>query len=284
MAKKFDTRNTWLNGHPITRVLPRPHLRMIGPFIFIDLMGPLDFAAGEGLDVPPHPHIGLCTLTYLFAGELLHQDSLGNVLVIRPGEVNWMTAGRGITHSERHTQGHRMAPHRLYGLQCWLAMEKEEADSAPDFIHLETASIPCDENSQRSINLIAGAAYEMQSPITSNKALFFIDITARQECELGHPEPQHQALLFVVDAEIKIGEQVFQAGEFALLEKSDLIEARKGARFLILGGKAWPEQPYIDWNFVGFDKARIEKAKSDWREGRFRQIPGDHEEFIALPE
>ncbi len=284
MANKFQTRSARLNGHPITRVLPRAHKRMVGPFIFIDLMGPLDFAAGEGLDVPPHPHIGLSTLTYLFTGELLHQDSLGNVVGIRPGEVNWMTAGRGIVHSERQTPAHRTVAHRLYGLQCWLAMEREEADAAPGFIHLEASSIPRDENSLRSIQLIAGAAYELQSPIASDKAMFFIDIAADQDVELPHPEPQHEALLFVLGGEVMIGGQSFSAGEFALLEKHDRIEARQGTRFLMLGGKAWPEQPNIDWNFVAFDKARIEQAKTDWRERRFKDIPGDHEEFIPLPE
>lgn len=284
MAIRFETRSARLNGHTILRVLPRAHRRMVGPFIFIDMMGLWNFSAGTGLDVPPHPHIGLSTLTYLFEGALLHQDSLGNVVTIRPGELNWMTAGTGIVHSERQPHALIEKNHVLSGMQCWAALPEDQTEIAPGFLHLDADSIPFAQQDGCSIRLLVGTAYGLQSPIPAYQPMFFVDVSFLQNSSLPHPNPGHEALLYVFSGEVKLGQEIFLPGDFALLEASDVIQADQGTRALILGGEAWPVQPYIDWNFVAFSKQRIEQAKADWRLRRYPEIPGDRDEFILLPE
>lgn len=284
MARKFETRSARLNGHAIIRVLPRAHRRMVGPFIFIDMMGPWHFPAGSGLDVPPHPHIGLSTLTYLFEGALLHQDSLGNVVTIRPGELNWMTAGKGIVHSERQVSKMIEKAHSLFGMQCWVALPEAQTEIAPYFLHLKAGGIPSTVSEACTIRLIAGSAYGMRSPVPAYLPMFFVDVTCHQNATLPHPAKGQEALLYVLSGEVTLGQESVMPGEFALLDAEDVLQARQATRFLILGGEPWPVHPYIDWNFVAFSKARIEQAKSDWRSRHYPEIPGDRDEFIPLPE
>ncbi len=284
MANIFKTRNVNLNSVEITRVLPRAHKRMIGPFIFIDQMGPVEFASGKGLDAPPHPHIGLSTLTYMFQGSFFHQDNLGNSIKIQPGDVNWMTAGKGIVHSERQTDAMKANAHTTHGLQCWVALPYAESQIDPSFLQIKKKDLPVRSINNVHITLVAGSAYGLKSEIPSDSEFFFLDIQSKAACKLAHPNPEAECLLYLLEGTITIEEEIYEPGQVLILDQTDSISSNSEARYILLGGKAWSEIPYIDWNFVSFNKADIEKAKDDWRHQRFPKIPQDDEEYMPLIE
>ncbi|MCU4676951.1 pirin family protein [Catenovulum sp. 2E275] len=287
MARKLNAKQHDLGGLTVKRILPNPECKMVGPFIFFDHIGPAQFAAGEGINVRPHPHIGLSTLTYLFDGHILHRDSLGNHIEIAPGDVNWMTAGKGIVHSERETLETRASQHTIHGLQCWIALPKNFAEIEPEFIHVKKEQLPVYMFDNVMKRLIVGDAYGMSSPVKSHSPIFYLDVVAQLGSQVFRPNLDHLAeqetAMYVIDGEVCIGDVSYKAGDFVLFESADhAIDCVTHARFILLGGDKFTQVPYIDWNFVSFDKARIEQARDDWKNGRFPTIAGDDKEFIPL--
>lgn len=283
MATLLSSKVRDLDGLPVNRILPHMLKRMVGPFIFLDHMGPLDLAANEGLDVLPHPHIGLSTLTYLFEGALLHQDSLGNIIEIVPGDVNLMTAGKGIVHSEREPRELRSQQHRLNGIQCWLALPEDKSEIDPSFQHTSKADLPRYQTDGLSMTLVAGKAFNLQSPVKTYSPAFFLDVEAKAGSIIQRPEPEFECLLYLLEGNIQYGKDEYHSGQILLLDEDQSFKAVTNIRCLLLGGESWKRIPYIEWNFVSFDREKIEKAKSDWRERRFPEVPTDKEDFTPLP-
>lgn len=283
MATLLSSKVRDLDGLSVNRVLPHLLKRMVGPFIFLDHMGPLDLAANEALNVLPHPHIGLSTLTYLLEGKLLHQDSLGNIIEIVPGDVNLMTAGKGIVHSEREPEELSSHAHRLNGIQCWLALPKDKAEIEPSFQHTAKADLPRYEDEGLSMTLVAGNAFNLRSPVNTFSPCFFLDVDAIAGSVFQRPEPECECLVYVLNGSLESESNQYTSGQILLLGNEQVFKAVTNLRCLLLGGKAWETIPYIEWNFVSFHKELIEKAKSDWRERRFPAIPSDPEEFTPLP-
>lgn len=275
------------DGFHVRRALPSAQRRMVGPFIFFDQMGEAVFRSGEGLDVRPHPHIGLATLTYLLEGEILHRDSLGSIQPIRPGEVNWMTAGSGIVHSERTSPEVRASGGALFGLQTWIALPKHAEETAPGFAHHKADAIPSIEDAGTKLTLVAGRADGLVSPVNTSSDMFYADLVmedgARYQLRAEHVE----RAIYVVAGEVEVVGQSgsFPAGELVVFKPGAeiVLRARGGARLMLLGGEPLPEKRHIFWNFVSSDPERIEQAKSDWKAGRFAKVPEEHE-FIPLPE
>ena len=273
------------DGFQVGRVLPFAKRRMVGPFVFFDAMGPARFEAGRGLDVRPHPHIGLSTLTYLFEGEILHRDSLGNVQPIRPGEANWMTAGSGIAHSERSDAAARQKPARLFGVQSWVALPRRDEETMPSFSHHAKAALPLLEGEGKSVRLIAGSFLGRRSPIEVFSPLFYADAVLGPGTRLQLPAEHEERAAYLVDGNIVLGGQscaprqllVFRPGAEIVLAAPD------GARLMLLGGAPLDGPRHIWWNFVSSSRERIEAAKADWRAGRFGAVIGDAD-FIPLPE
>ena len=272
-----------LGGFGVTRLLPHAQKRMVGPFVFLDHMGPADFAAGEGIDVRPHPHIGLATLTYLFDGAMLHSDSLGNRLEILPGDVNLMVAGKGIVHSERESIETKALPHRINGLQCWLALPEQLADIDPAFHHYKRDVLPQHNLDGVHARLVIGEAYGMSSPIKSYSTVFFMDILASTGKKITRPNPEQECAAYIISGRVSIADESFGAGDCILLDGHEHVTVEQHCRIVLLGGERWQHLPHLYWNFVSFSKERIEQAKDDWREGRFPSIPGDDLERIPLP-
>jgi redox-sensitive bicupin YhaK (pirin superfamily) len=274
------------DGFMVGRVLPYVERRMVGPFIFLDHMGPASMAAGRGLDVRPHPHIGLSTLTYLFEGEMFHRDSLGNAMEITPGAVNWMTAGSGIAHSERSGAEARKVARSMHGLQNWVALPKKDEETAPEFWHYDAASIPELLHDRARLRVIAGEAYGAQAPVKVYSPLFYVDVRLEAGATLALPNDFADQAVYVIDGTItadatEIGPRtmvVFDRGARAE------IKSRTPAHVVLLGGEPFDEPRHIFWNFVSSSKDRIEAAKADWKAGRFARIPGDDKEFIPLPD
>ena len=274
-----------IGGFAVRRVLPSVPKQMVGPFIFFDHMGPARLAPGEGLDVRPHPHIGLATVTYLFEGEILHRDSLGSVQAIRPGDVNWMTAGRGIAHSERTPPELRKAGASVHGIQTWVALPRAAEEVEPSFSHHPAVTLPLVERQGASVRVIAGHAFGARSPV----AVFTDTLYAAAELEPGASlvvSPEHaERGVYVVEGNVTIGDDGTEAGELAVLEEGVEVEVRApfSATLMLLGGAKMDGPRFIWWNFVSSSKERMERAKDDWREDRFGQIPGETER-IPLPE
>ena len=283
MAKLLEAIKHDLGGLHVQRVLPNKEKRMVGPFIFFDQMGPSDFPAGRGINVRPHPHIGLCTLTYLFEGSILHRDSLGNDLEIHPGDVNWMTAGKGIVHSERETLEVRANPHSISGLQCWIALPEHMAELEPAFAHVKKHDLPHHIFEGVMMRLIVGEAYGMSSPVKSYSPMFYIDVVANAGSTISKPHAAQETAIFPISGTVEVAGIQYGAGEFVLLDDTDqeLLMIESG-RFIMLGGEAFEQVPQLEWNFVSFSKARIEQARDDWKNGRFPTVPGDDKEFIPL--
>jgi redox-sensitive bicupin YhaK (pirin superfamily) len=281
MAHILNAKEHDLGGLQVKRVLPHPEKRMVGPFIFFDHMGPTTFKAGEGINVRPHPHIGLSTLTYLFEGAILHRDSIGNHLEIQPGDVNWMTAGRGIVHSERETFEVRANEHAINGLQSWIALPEEMAELEPSFIHTKKRDLPHLTFEGVMIRLVVGEAFGMSSPIKTYSPMFYLDVVGTRDSIVEVPNPDHETAIYPIYGAVVISGKRYEPGQFILLDKEDThIEFCESGRFVMLGGAPFETVPYIEWNFVSFSKERIEQAKRDWREGKFPQIPNDNKEFI----
>ncbi|MFK4871391.1 pirin family protein [Novosphingobium sp. ZW T3_23] len=274
------------DGFQVRRALPTAQRRMVGPFIFFDQMGEAVFRSGEGLDVRPHPHIGLSTLTYLVEGEILHRDSLGSVQAIRPGEVNWMTAGSGIVHSERTSPEVRASGGKLFGLQTWIALPKEAEEIAPDFAHHKADEIPVTEDAGTRLTVIAGTSDGLTSPLKTYSDMVYADIVmldgARYQVKAEHVE----RAIYVVGGEVEVEGQTgsFKETELVVFKPGAevILRAKGGTRLMLLGGEPLPEKRHIFWNFVSSSLDRIEQAKEDWKEQRFARVPEEHE-FIPLP-
>ena len=269
----------------VRRALPAIEKRMIGPFIFWDEFGPARFEAGKGLDVRPHPHINLATVTYLFEGEIFHRDTLGSAQAIKPGDVNWMNAGRGIAHSERTAPDVRASGSPIAGIQSWVALPEADEESAPFFKHHAESELPLIEGEGKRVRVIAGDLFGEQSPVQTYSAMFYADAQFEAGA-VGQLDADHEERgLYLVSGTIEIGGQTHEAGRLLYFRPGVpvTIRARTPARFMLLGGA--PLGPrHIWWNFVSSRKERIEQAKEDWKAGRFGVVAGDEAEFIPLPD
>ena len=276
-----------LGGFEVRRALPSQARQMVGPFIFFDQMGPGEFLATKGLDVRPHPHIGLATVTYLFDGSILHRDTLGSEQPIVPGDVNWMTAGRGIAHSERTDPALRTHANRLFGIQSWVALPKAVEETAPDFVHHPGATLPVLEDSGTRLRLIAGQGWGARSPVATHSPLFYADAALAPGAVLPLPARHEERAAYVLDGEVEVAGDRFAPGRMLVFRAGDELALRagpQGTRLLLLGGAAMDGPRYLFWNFVSSSRERIEQAKADWKAGRFGAVPGDEREFIPLPE
>jgi redox-sensitive bicupin YhaK (pirin superfamily) len=281
----IDQRRRDLGGFEVGRVLPSGQRRMVGPFIFFDHMGPVDFPRGipRSVDVRPHPHIGLATLTYLFAGEIMHRDSLATEQAIRPGEINWMTAGRGITHSERFEKA-RAQGGSVHGIQSWIALPRELEECEPAFAHLGREALPAFEQGGARGRLIAGEAFGLTSKVKTHSPLFYIHWELAPETSATLPREYPERALYVVAGQVQLDGRRFGAGQMLVIERgADPRLVSVGPAILMaLGGE--PVGPrFIEWNFVSSSQERIEQAKADWRAGRMRLPQLDDTEFIPLP-
>lgn len=280
-----------LGGFEVKRALPAPKRQMVGPFIFFDQAGPAEFLPGKGIDVRPHPHIGLATVTYLYQGDFHHRDSLGSDQIIRPGEVNWMIAGRGVTHSERTSAQARQDGSRLFGIQTWVALPEKHEDDAPSFEHHGKNALPFLEAEGGSVRLILGQAYGETAPARVFSEMFYADATLEAGVKLPLPEEHEDRGLYVVSGSVEIAGTRYDAAQMLVFRPGDPITVtagEKGARLMLLGGATLGGPRYIWWNFVASSRERIQEAKkswaeADWEHGRFRLPPGDDQEFIPLP-
>ena len=274
-----------LGGFEVGRLLPFARRRMVGPFIFFDHMGPVDFAAGipRTVDVRPHPHIGLSTVTYLFEGEIMHRDSVGSEQPIRPGEVNWMTAGRGITHSERFERA-RAEGGPMHGIQSWVALPREQEETAPAFAHHAATDLPVHEEAGVWRRIIAGEAFGQRANVATHSPLFYVhwELAAGATAELPADYPERAA--YVVSGRLEVDGSAVDGGNLLVFAPGRPVRfsAISPATVMLLGGEPLGER-YIEWNFVSSSKERIEAAKADWRAGRMKLPDADHDEFIPLP-
>ncbi|MBO9399120.1 pirin family protein [Shimia sp. R9_2] len=280
-----------LGGFSVRRALPAPKRQMVGPFIFFDEMGPAEFLTGQGIDVRPHPHIGLGTVTYLYRGEFEHRDSLGTHQMIYPGEVNWMVAGNGVTHSERTSEMTRQSPSSLFGIQTWIALPEEREDDPAMFEHHGKEALPVLEGEGKEVRLILGDAWGARAPVTMLSETFYADVVLQPGAKLPMPDNHEDRGLYVLQGAVEIAGDVFEPGQMMVFRPGDAITAvagPQGARLMALGGATMNGPRYISWNFVSSSKEKIEAAKADWSagdwaHGRFQLPPGDTEEFIPLP-
>jgi len=281
----IEERPANIGNFMVGRLLPFREKRMVGPFAFIDHMGPASMSDHENLDVPPHPHIGLSTLTFLFDGEIEHRDSLGTNIVIKPGQVNWMTSGKGIAHSERTPAHLRHTDKYLHGLQIWVALPKALEQMEPEFFHVEEADIPSWEQDSVKIKLIAGEAFGRQSPVPVYCPLYFIEIksTTRQKLNIGS-ELFGESALYILEGGIESEGHLFEPRLILIANDAKLCEFTilENTTVYIFGGEPFPEERFIYWNFVASDKALIEKAKQNWLEQQFEPVPGETD-FVPLP-
>lgn len=278
-------RTSDIGGLEVRRALPSIQRRMVGPFVFLDQMGPAVLRAGTGLDVRPHPHIGLATVTYLFDGEILHRDSLGTIQPIRPGEVNWMTAGRGIAHSERTAEEARTADKNLFGIQMWVALPRRDEETAPAFAHHPADDLPLIEGEGKRVRLIVGSLYGKRAPVTTFSEMFYADAALEAGSRLELPAEHEERAIYIAEGRVEVAGDEFEAGRLLVFRPGDAIAVKAigAARFVLLGGEPLDGPRNIWWNFVSSSKERIEQAKADWKAGRFVAVPGETE-FIPLPE
>jgi len=275
------------DGFFVTRLLPQMARRSIGPFVFFDYFGPVEFAPGKGIDVRPHPHIGLATVTYLFDGAQIHRDTLGTVQEIRPGDVNWMTAGRGIAHSERTGAEVRATGHRMHGIQSWVGLPQTDEEAPPEFQHFGVADLPEREDKNVTLRLIAGTAFGLTSPVRTFSPIFYADARFAPGGALHYAAEHEERAFLVIEGEVQTGGvEVHGPGAMLALDKDEEVTlyADAPARVMLLGGARLEGERHIWWNFVSSSKDRIERAKQEWRDGKFGLIPGDDKEFIPLPE
>jgi len=287
VALVIEGRRRDLGGFSVQRVLPARERQAVGPFVFFDHFGPMTLPAGVGMDVRPHPHINLATVTYLFEGEMVHRDSLGSRQVIRPLDVNWMTAGRGIVHSERSTAPERTLGARGHGLQLWVALPREHEETAPAFHHYQRESLPRLPAPGLDRRIIAGTAWGVTSPVKTLSPLFYVDVTMDAGATVVLPEEHEERAAYVTQGSVRCDDQRVTAGQMAVFEPPParaVLHADDAARVMLLGGAPLDGERHIWWNFVSSSRERIEQAKRDWKEGRFPKVPGDETEFIPLPE
>jgi len=273
-----------LGDFSVRRLLPFAQQQMVGPWIFFDHMGPASFPAGKGIDVRPHPHINLATVTYLFEGEILHRDSLGSVQPICPGDINLMLAGKGITHSERERDDVRRAAHTLHGLQLWHALPETDEETNPAFYHTSADNLPRIRERGIQIRVMIGSAYGFTSPVRTFAKTLFAEADMKDGDSLTTPESEETAI-YVVSGNIVISNQEIPQYSMVILENkaTATIQATVDTRIAMIGGERMPKR-HLEWNFVSSRKERIEQAKKDWQNGKFPKIPGDEVEFIPLPE
>lgn len=280
-----------LGGFEVRRALPAPRRQMVGPFIFFDQAGPAEFLTGQGIDVRPHPHIGLGTVTYLYEGEFEHRDSLGTHQMIYPGEVNWMVAGQGVTHSERTSEATRKGQSSLFGIQTWIALPESHEDMAPSFEHHGKDALPLLEGEGKQVRLILGTAWGEKAPVTMHSETFYADVILQPGAKLPLPDDHEDRGIYITQGSIEIAGDVFEAGRMMVFRPGDAITVTagaQGARLMALGGETLNGPRHIWWNFVASSKEKIEEAKAawatgDWQHGRFQLPPGDDQEFIPLP-
>ena len=273
-----------LGGFSVRRLLPSAARRMVGPFVFFDHMGPAEFGPGQGIDVRPHPHIGLATVTYLFEGAIEHRDSLGSLQRITAGDVNWMTAGRGIVHSERTPADLRASGGRMQGLQTWVALPRDQEHCNPAFVHHPAATLPVIEMPGVSMRLIAGSAFGQTSPVECASSMFYIAVEMAAGASFVLPDAYAERGVYPLLGDVSINEGVLPAGQMAVLNQSEpvTLQALSPARLMLLGGEPLDGERFLWWNFVASDRADIEEAKERWRNGGFDAVPGETE-FIPLP-
>ncbi|MEM8824553.1 MAG: pirin family protein [Pseudomonadota bacterium] len=281
-----------LGGFEVRRALPAPRRQMVGPFIFFDQMGPAEFLTGQGIDVRPHPHIGLATVTYLLKGKIHHRDSLGTDQWIEPGAVNWMVAGHGITHSERMDGDYRDQDKALFGIQTWVALPAEQEDRAADFIHAPKDVLPELEAEGKHVRLILGDAWGERAPVETASRMFYADVTLESGAAIPLPDDHEDRGVYVLDGSVVVGGETFEAGRMMVFRPGDRLSVKAGpggARLMLLGGDTLEGPRYIWWNFVASSRDRIDAAKEawragDWAHGRFQLPPGDDAEHIPLPD
>ena len=286
IAHVIVPRSVDLGEFQVHRALPSAQSRMVGPFIFFDHFGPAVFTSGRGMDVRPHPHIGLATVTYLFEGEIVHRDSLGSAIPIHPGAVNWMTSGRGIVHSERTAPERRHGGEPLHGLQLWVALPSKDEETAPAFAHTAAKDIPELAEPGMTLRVIAGAFHGLRSPVATLWDTLFAEAQLKAGAVLPLDTAYEERALYVITGEIEVGGVTFGPEKLLVLKPGDRIAVRvtRDARVIVVGGAAMDGPRHIWWNFVSSRKDRIEAAKADWKAGRFPLVPGDSSEFIPLPE
>lgn len=275
-----------IGGFEVRRALPTAKRRLVGPFIFFDRMGPAIMRAGQALDVRPHPHIGLSTVTYLFDGKIRHRDSLGTEMVIEPGDVNLMTAGRGIVHSERTPQELRGAPMSISGLQTWLALPDGKEEVAPVFENTAALRLPEIDAEGVSGRVVIGEFQGLRSPVRADTETLYVDLRVAPGASVKIPADAEERAIYTLEGEVSISGDVFPAERLLVFRPSDeiVISSSTGAHFMLFGGASLGSKRYIWWNFVSSSKERIEQAKQEWKTGRFDIVPGDEKEFIPLPE
>ncbi len=285
IIRVIDPRSRDLGGFEVRRILPIAKQRMVGPFVFYDHLGPAVFPAGKGIDVRPHPHIGLATVTYLFEGELMHRDSLGFAQQIRPGDVNWMTAGRGIVHSERSSPEARDRDLTLHAIQSWVALPRSHEETEPSFHHYGAETLPSLEIDGVRLRLIAGSAYGKTSPVKVFSPTFYLAAEMPAGASLILPSEHEERAVHVAAGAVNVEGRSLKVGQMAVFTAGAEITFRAEAesRVMLLGGAAMDGERHIWWNFVSSSKDRIEQAKADWKDGRFDAVPGETE-FIPLPD
>jgi redox-sensitive bicupin YhaK (pirin superfamily) len=287
VERVLEPRARDLGDFAVRRALPAPGLQTVGPFIFFDHMGPAEFGPGKGVNVRPHPHIGLATVTYLYDGAFMHRDSLGSAQLIRPGDVNWMVAGRGIVHSERTPAEARDAAGRAraHGIQTWVALPRDEEEREPSFAHHPSASLPQLERAGARIVVIAGTAYGLRSPVQVFSPTLYVDVELQAGAVL-EIEPEHtERGCYVAQGRVEIDGERYGTGQFVVLARAAgavSVRAAEPSRVMLAGGAPIDGPRFIDWNFVSSSRDRIEAARRDWRERRFAAVPGD-DERIPLP-
>lgn len=275
-----------IGGFEVRRALPTAKRRLVGPFIFFDRMGPAILRAGQALDVRPHPHIGLSTVTYLFDGKIRHRDSLGTEMVIQPGDVNLMTAGRGIVHSERTPEELRGAPMSISGLQTWLALPDDKEEVAPVFENTAVLRLPDIDAEGVSGRIVIGDFQGLRSPVRTDSETLYADLRLAPGASVKIPADAEERAIYTLEGEVAISGDVFPAERLLVFRPGDdiIVSSQTGAHFMLFGGASLGSKRYIWWNFVSSSKERIEQAKQEWKTGRFDIVPGDEEEFIPLPE
>jgi len=285
IALMIEARPRDLGGFGVRRALPSGSRRTVGPFVFFDHMGPAEMPPGQGIDVRPHPHIALATVTYLFAGEMVHRDSLGSHQPIRPGDVNWMLAGRGIVHSERTGDEVRRRGGPLHGIQSWVGLPRANEEDAPRFDHHPAATIPALTRPGAELHVVAGTAYGAASPVAVCSPTLYVAATMEAGATLPLPDEHPERAVYVVEGELSAGSQRIATGAMAVFQRGAAsVRALAPTRFVVIGGAPLDGERHILWNFVSSSSERIERAKADWRAGRFGVVHGDDKEFIPLPE
>lgn len=281
----IEERAASIGSFMVGRLLPFRQKRAVGPFVFLDHMGPAQLDESRQFDVLPHPHIGLSTLTYLFEGEIMHRDSIGSVQRITPGAVNWMTAGSGVVHSERTPDELRNASRKLHGLQIWVALPKALEETAPSFVHIEADALPIWETNGAKFKLIAGEAFGRQSPVPVHSPLYFIEIISDRTVELDLGDQIYgESALYIHEGSVFEGEYEHKSGRILVAKETKMcsLKLASDTKVFLFGGEPFPEERFIWWNFVSSEKALIDAAKTKWKQQLFPEIEGETE-FVPLP-